>query len=191
MAEQNKNTKQNATPKTVRKRDKKWLIIIILIAVLIVGIVSTIIILNATKPKSTENSDSNTSSTPVASENTSSDVSAPVTTNEGDNKTPAQYEGENPNNYDILTGIITYTGITNDKLVISAALDQFVTGDCKFEIYNQDQLIFTGHNKIMAGPSSSFCNYSADIPAQGKYNLKVIPTSDNNKTGVITGEVEI
>ncbi len=195
MAVKNQKLKTNAMLTPVRKRSRKGVVVVILISVLVLGAAGTVLALNIANQKSSDQSASGQNQSPDQTDMTSgkstTTAEALGSNNEAENKTPAQYDGENPNNYDSLTGIITFSGVAENKFVISAAIDQYTTGSCKFEATGPNGVVISAENPIMAGPTSSFCSYSGDIPSvAGKYNIVITLTSDN-KTGTITGEVEI
>ena len=194
MATTSKKIKNNAKNTPVG-RHKKGRIIAILAIVLVVGIVGTVLVLNLVKLSNSSNQSADEQSNSVDQTDMTSgsaeNVNALGSTNEAGNKTPAQYEGENPNNYDNLTGIITFAGISEGQFVISVALDQYTTGNCKFEATSPSGSVISADVNIAVGPSSSFCSYSGPVPSEhGKYNITVTP-SNANKTGLITGEVEL
>jgi len=195
MAAQEQKLKNKAKTIPAKRRHKRRTIILVLIVVLALGITSTVVALNLINPKkaeqTTEQQAPASDHTDMTNGKSTDDAQALGSTNEAANKTPAQYEGENPNNYDSLTGIITFAGVSEGQFMISVSIDQFVTGNCSFEAIGPNGETIVADVKIMAGPSSSFCSYSGPIPeTHGKYSIKVTPTSEN-KTGAITGEVEL
>ena len=117
------------------------------------------------------------------------DSNSPTTTD----KTPIQYEGENPNNLGELTGIISYSDVINNSLAIRITIDQFLNdGICELTLNSGSQNIVKTSN-IVANPSSSSCE-GFDIPltelSSGHWNIKVT-FSSNNKTGEATGEIDL
>ena len=194
MATMSKKVKNNAKNTPVG-RHKKGRIIAILVIILVVGIAGTVLALNLIKPGNSSNQSTDEQTTSVDQTDmtggSADDVKALGSTNEAGNKTPAQYEGSNPNDLDNLTGIITFAGIAEGKFTISVAIDQFITGNCKIVANSPSGSAVDADVDIVAGPSSSFCSYSGPIPAEhGKYNITITLTGAN-KTGTITGEVEI
>ena len=122
-------------------------------------------------------------------EETVLDSNSPTTTD----KTPIQYEGENPNNLGELTGIISYSDVINNSLAIRITIDQFLNdGICELTLNSGSQNIVKTSN-IVANPSSSSCE-GFDIPltelSSGHWNIKVT-FSSNNKTGEATGEIDL
>ena len=191
MAIQNQKLK-NAKTIPVRRRTKKGVIVLVFAVLLALGIGGTVLALNLInsnsnnqteeKNNTAENKDTDNNST------TNSDV---LVSDQAEKKAPTKYEGSDPNSYNDLTGIITFGGVSENQFVISVAIDQFITGNCKFEATGPDGSVIAADVDIMAGPSSSFCSYSGPVPAvHGKYKIVVTPTS-KDKTGTITGEVEI
>ena len=191
MAIQNQKLK-NAKTIPVRRRTKKGAIILVFVGLLALGIGGTVLALNLINSNSNSQSEEKNHVTEnKETNNNATDNTNVVANDQAEKKAPAKYEGSDPNSYNDLTGIITFGGVSENQFVISVAIDQFITGSCKFEATAPDGSVITADVDIMAGPSSSFCSYSGPIPAvRGKYNVVVTPTS-KDKTGTITGEVEI
>ena len=114
MATTNQNLQKNAKITPV-KRHRKGRIVAILIIVLAVGIAGTVLALNLINANKSSNQAEEPQATSVDQTDMTSGKSSEATaalgsSNEASNKTPSQYEGDNPNNYSNLTGIITFTG---------------------------------------------------------------------------------
>lgn len=195
MATTNQNLQKNAKITPV-KRHRKGRIVAILIIILAVGIAGTVLALNLINANKSSNQAEEPQATSVDQTDMTSGKSSEATaalgsSNEASNKTPSQYEGDNPNNYSNLTGIVTFTGVSEGQFVVSVALDQFITGSCHFTIEGPAGSVINTDIDIFAGPSSSFCSYNGPVPADhGIYKITVTPTSAD-KTGTITGEVEL
>ena len=191
MAVKNQKLK-NAKTIPMRRRTKKGAIALIFVGILIIVVGGTVLALNLVNSnKKPDNQNNSSENTEVTNNNTITETTATNSSDTGDGKTPAKYAGEDPNTYNELTGTITFAGISENKFVVSAAIDQYITGNCRFEINGPDGSTISADIDIMAGPSSSFCSYSGPKPeAHGKYNINIVLTN-NNKTGTITGEVEI
>ena len=191
MAIQNQKLK-NAKTIPVRRRTRKGVIILVFVGLLALGIGGTVLALNLINSNSnSQPEEKNHTTENKEANNNATDNTNVVANDQAEKKAPAKYEGSDPNSYNDLTGIITFGGVSENQFVISVAIDQFITGSCKFEATAPDGSVITADVDIMAGPSSSFCSYSGPVPAvHGKYKIVVTPTS-KDKTGTITGEVEI
>lgn len=110
------------------------------------------------------------------------------------NAKPTQYEGDAPNSLGGLTGSIPHQYINNGRLIISAMIDQYLVNDgtCDLKIKN-DNYTYTATVAAVADVTTSVCEPFnidlADFPA-GVYQIE-IQISGDDKTGLITGEVEL
>lgn len=113
---------------------------------------------------------------------------------EPEGKRPAQYEGENPNNSETLTGAITYAGASpeNDKLTIRINIDQYLgSGSCKLVLTSEDGQIITEQADIIASASTSTCKgFDIAFPGSGTWQIS-IELNSGDKTGTIVGEVKL
>lgn len=101
-----------------------------------------------------------------------------------------QYSGEDPNNFDQLTGIINYAGVYEGQFLVRVSIDQSVSGTCDFTLTSPTNKTITGTSSTTAGPSSTFCSYSIDPSESGTWNI-VVKVKASDKTGTISGEGEI
>lgn len=105
------------------------------------------------------------------------------------NKTPVQFEGENPNTQDNLSGSITATFISGEKAIIRMNIDQFLsTGSCELVLTSGNQT-YSESARIIPEASTSTCE-GFDIPLEkisiGTWQI-LINLSSDSKTGQITG----
>ena len=105
-----------------------------------------------------------------------------------------QYDGEDPNDGDELSGVITYAGVTDEYLVVRVNIDQYLRGgECKLTVLSGDSVIHEEVVEIVGGPSSSSCN-GFDVPVgiigSGKFEIVVDLESDDKK-GAIREEVDV
>lgn len=102
-----------------------------------------------------------------------------------------QYDGDDPNGSDGLSGVITYAGVTDDYLTIRVNIDQYLTdGECKLSVLSGDSLIHEEVVEIVSGPSSSSCN-GFDVPVGiiggGRFEVVVDFESDERRGAVREG----
>ena len=190
-----------------RKRNKKWIWIsvgvLILIALVVTGVV---IAINNNGGKSDEgNNDGNNG--------TSADIGGQTSVNGTSNENNAgvneeekfaeeevakkkvvQYEGEDPNNSGVLTGTLTYSGVTNGMLVIRMSIDQYVgAGTCDLALMRSGETVYKSVANVRGDASTSTCE-GFDVPVSelGPGSLEVvINITADGKTGVIRGEADI
>ena len=105
-----------------------------------------------------------------------------------------QYEGEDPNKAEELTGVITYAGVNNGVLMIGMNIDQFLSeGNCALSLMRSGDVVYSANAKIIAEVSTSTCD-GFNIPVSDLGNGAteiVIKLSAGGKTGTIRGEVNI
>lgn len=111
-----------------------------------------------------------------------------------DQKVIVQYEGENPNELDHLTGLITYTEVKDGKLLAMVSIDQYLSeGICTANLKNDSGIAATAKQPVEADASTSHCGpiaVSLSGVSGGKYQLEVV-ISSGDRTGTLTSNVEI
>lgn len=106
-----------------------------------------------------------------------------------------QYDGDNPNTGDTLSGVVTYAGVNGDKLMIRVNINQYLSGgNCSLRLlYENDVNMHEEMVEIVDSASTSTCA-GFDVPAQklssGHYSI-IINVTSGDKTGTINGEVNI
>jgi hypothetical protein len=113
---------------------------------------------------------------------------------EGDEKKVKQYEGEDPNEKDTLTGVVTYAGVVEDELVIRINIDQYLyEGDCSLELSRSGIVVYNARAMITATATTATCE-GFNIPVNEIGNGEIMITikvDAGGKTGIISGGVEI
>lgn len=144
---------------------------------------------HVSNPNSDNSSDNRPSTTP-------DDTNTPTTPDEPENKAP-QYEGEDPNLLDELTGVINYIDIDPGTNVLHSVvtLNQYLpegSGQCVFNVMRGDAILRTASAITSNDPSNSVCGpFNISVEGlSGDYHIEVIVTSDD-KRGVITTETQI
>lgn len=106
-------------------------------------------------------------------------------------KTPEQYEGQDVNQLDKLTGTVTYSEKSGNKYRIRVNINQFLKlpGTCKITVYSSSNVVYSETVNVVPNPSSGSCE-GFDIPLaslpSGNLNFK-IDVNANQKTGLIEG----
>lgn len=105
-----------------------------------------------------------------------------------------QYEGENANNSETLTGVVTYAAVSGDKLIIRVSIDQYLSnGTCGLTLSRGGDTIYSSIANIIGSASTSTCE-GFDVPISGlgggatEINIKL---DSGERSGVIRGEVNI
>lgn len=110
---------------------------------------------------------------------------------------PAQFEGEDPNKIDTLTGQVAYRGIDSSRNVLSitASIDQYLSsgGNCHLSLYRANTEIYSADLSALPDITTSVCG-PFEVPlsrlSSGTYNIIIKVTADD-KSGTITSEVGI
>ena len=194
-----------AKQETRRQRKNKAPIFIIFFFIL--AIITTIIVLKIFKIIDQKGKpSSNSQATEIVHQKTdqpsTNNENQPIHTEDGTKedaeagrtpKTPEQYEGQDVNQLDKLTGTITYSEKSGDKYRIRVNINQFLKlpGTCKLTITSASTIVYTQTVSIISNPSSGSCE-GFDIPLSsipsGDLNVK-IEVNANQKTCLIEGRI--
>ncbi|MBR5621377.1 hypothetical protein IKW75_02770 [Candidatus Saccharibacteria bacterium] len=186
------------TLKTKKPKIIKTIFIVILVILLLVGagVASFFIAKTISEANNNQSSGQNSSNT-EPSQNGSSDDNPTTNSDNAENhaeettdQTPAQYDGEDPNKAESLSGLITYSGVSEGAFLVNVSIDQYVSGSCDIVLENATGQTNTYQATIVAGPTSGFCSYEGPVPAAGTWKITV-KINGNGKTGTVTGEVSI
>ncbi|MBR2753922.1 hypothetical protein IKD82_02060 [Candidatus Saccharibacteria bacterium] len=105
-----------------------------------------------------------------------------------------QYEGEDPNTQNDLSGVVTYAAVSNGILAIRANIDQYLEeGKCELILKRNDATIYSSIANIIDSASTATCE-GFDVPAEGLGGGKVdiiINLSAGERSGSIRGEVNL
>lgn len=110
-----------------------------------------------------------------------------------ENKEIPQYDGEDPNTSESLTGTVTTSRISGQNYIIRVNINQYLTsGSCRLEFTGND-VTHTDEVSIIPSATSSTCE-GFDIPMRaigsGTYIYNIYITS-GDKSGTISGEVTL
>lgn len=173
---------------------KRWWFVTLLVVILISAIIALLVLFcypDASRPSSSPD-------TPYQTTPSQSDTTSPNDQNvsEPANKV-SQYEAENPNQLQELTGLIAYKGVNGKILAISVVIDQFIQNEdslCILKLHSLDSDYgYTASSDIVPEMSTSICEpFEVDISAfpAGKYSIDIELVSSNKK-GNIHDEVEL
>ena len=178
-----------------RKRSKKWVSrLIILILLVVAGIIVYLVwdgYFNNEKEDTPTPSQVSTQATEEEQEVVVEDEEEPA---ESEEKKVKQYEGEDPNKSEELSGVVTYAGVVDGKIMIRANIDQYLEGGtCKLSLSKNGQVAYEETVSITDSASTSTCkgfDITATKLSSGDYNI-VIKIESNSKTGTIRGVVSV
>ncbi len=117
-----------------------------------------------------------------------------VVQEEDDEKKVVQYEGEDPNKAENLSGAVTYAGVNGDKLMIRVNIDQFLdSGECALSLIRNGSTIYSDTASVVGGAATATCE-GFDVPVGqiggGSVEIKIV-VSAGEKTGTISGGADI
>ncbi len=105
-----------------------------------------------------------------------------------------QYDGEDPNNSEEITGAITYTGVNGDYLTIRVNIDQYLSGgECTLRVQEYGSDIYSDSAGLINSASTMTCEgFDVPILAIGGGDFKlIIEIKADGKSGTIMGEASI
>lgn len=174
---------------------RPWIIIIFFLAMAAAVVLALLFIKphTDTVDPSTDPKESSSNATPITSPN-QTDAPTPESTAEPEKTT--QYEGEDPNTLERLTGSLTRKGVDGGILTIVAVVDQYLQspGYCTIMLKNASgQTVYTASRDAMPDVTASICD-AFEIPvsgfASGTYKIEITLSGDG-KQGIITDEVAL
>lgn len=180
-----------------RKRSKRWLYWLLVLILLIAAVVVCYLVWDAYFRDKSEEQDVPDNSKVEESDKKKEEDSK----NEGELKSGAvekkkveQYEGNDPNKAEELSGVITYAGVSGANLMIRVNIDQYLeNGKCSLTLNRAGATIYNSIASIIGGPSTSSCE-GFDVPVSGLGGGAVeiiIKLEAGSRTGTIRGEVNI
>ena len=105
-----------------------------------------------------------------------------------------QFDGENPNEKDEITGVVTYAGMNGDNLMIRVNIDQYLAdGNCVLKLLKNNETVYEEIVGVIDAVATATCkgfNVAKSDFMNGKISIKILVTS-GEKTGTIEGEVNL
>lgn len=185
-----------------RRKKSPVKVVIVLFVILGIIIAGVFAFLNKDKIISIfkgEKNDSSTSQTSSSSANSNDDKKSDDTTSDSQNNEPtreseksdiSQYDGEDPNKLDTITGIVNAGTDEAGALSVRVIIDQALSsGTCTITLAHSSGATNTVSAQVEPGPSSSFCVAKTGATS-GNWKITTTVSADN-KTGTITGEVNL
>ena len=106
-----------------------------------------------------------------------------------------QYDGEDPNSLEELSGVVTYAGLSGGNVMIRVNIDQYLEhGECELVLKQGGVDIYSDAAGIVNSAATATCE-GFDVPvndlgAEGSVEIEVKLNADG-KSGVIQGEVSL
>lgn len=111
-----------------------------------------------------------------------------------DGKEIVQYDGENPNKAESISGVVTYAGVSGERLMIRVNIDQFLDdGECILNLVRNGSTIYSDTARVVGNVATATCE-GFDVPVDGIGGGAtdiMITINSGEKTGAITGKVEL
>lgn len=178
-----------------RRKNRKWLIGGVILVLLVAAGVGAAVIWNNEHQEEQKNETEVIEKEEVVDvEEHDGETEEEYSERMAEQKRVKQYEGEDPNKAEELSGAVTYAGVNNNVLMIAMNIDQFLSeGSCALSLAQNGNVIYSADAKIVAEVSTSTCD-GFNIPLNGLGSGAteiIIKLSSGGKTGTIRGEVNI
>lgn len=175
---------------------KKWLFGILIVVILAVAGASSYYIMGAISNNKNDNVEINENQKEEERKEEVKQNNDQEGQSGGDEEKPkvVQYDGDNPNEAEVLTGAVTFAGVSNSTLMIRVNIDQYLeNGECKLTLMRGGDTIYNSIASIIGGASTATCE-GFDIPVEGLGGGRIeinINLSADGRSGMIRGEVSI
>lgn len=105
-----------------------------------------------------------------------------------------QYDGDNPNESEEITGVITFADVVDGVLMIRLNIDQYLAGgNCTLMLERSGNNIYSGTVEVDSSAATSTCkgfDVAVGNLGHGETNI-IIKVSSGGKSGIINGGVEL
>ncbi|MBR3236721.1 hypothetical protein IKF92_03535 [Candidatus Saccharibacteria bacterium] len=174
------------------KRKYLWFGLVLVVLLVTGGVVFAVTRDNGNKSETEEtaqsDNDSNNSTDGKKEENVD------LTSDSVEKKKVEQYDGDDPNTNNDLSGAVTYAAVSGDNLMIRVNIDQYLeSGKCELILKKNDATIHSSIANIIDNASTATCE-GFDVPVAklggGKIDI-IINLSAGERSGSIRGEVNI
>ena len=180
-----------------RKRSKKWIYWLVFLVLVAAAVTVCYFVWDGYFRKKDEDEsgvDNSSNSSVIVDEGGKGGIEKPVEENKLPEKEEVkQYEGEDPNKLDKLTGAVTYVDKVGDNLVIRVNIDQYLSGgSCEIVLKNGAD-VYNEVVNIIDSAATSTCE-GFNVPLAGLPSGKtqiIIYLSAEEKVGEIRGEIEL
>ncbi len=175
-----------------RKRNRKWISWLIIL-ILLIGAGTVCYLVWDSYFRKEDNTVQN-ESIKEEEKKESSEAEAELKSETPEKKKVEQYDGEDPNQANELTGVVTYAGVSGSNLIIRVNIDQYLeSGQCELTLKRGGANIYSSIASIIGNASTATCEgFDVPISKLGGGNIEInINLKANNKAGLIRGEANI
>ena len=181
-----------------RKRNKKWIYWIVMVGLFVAAVVVAYLVWdNYFNDKKGEKQDEQMVEQ-VDEKKTADKVDADEEKDAAEKaveqKRVEQYDGNNPNAAEGLSGVVTYAGVVDGKLMIRVNIDQYLDGgECRLTLVRGGASIYSGIAEIVGGASTASCaGFDVAVGELGGGAAEInINLNSSGRSGTIHGEVDI
>lgn len=180
-----------------RRRNFRWVWGLVFLLLIGGAIVMTVLTRNdifGEKPSEATSGQNVTNKTQQGENKKDEKKDAPEETEMPKKEEIPQYDGEDPNIAESLSGVISYTRVNNGNLMIRVNIDQYLAGgECALSLTRNGTTIYNAVVGIESSVATSTCS-GFNIPVaelgSGKLEIKIGLKADG-KSGTIEGEANI
>ncbi len=175
-----------------QKQKRKWIIRAVVVAIIVVAAVITFLIWNNSFRNKSDNRaglDSMQEEKKEEPNNKKDETDEPE-----DDKKVKQYEGEDPNKSESLTGAVTYAGVVEGNLIIRVNIDQYLyQGKCSLGLIRNGEKIYSVEANIATAATTATCEgFNIPVNELGSGEVEIVINLDSGgKVGIINGKVGI
>ena len=173
-----------------QKKNKKWNLWLILVILFVVAVVVVYFIWNSSF-KGEEDELEPSDNTWIENKN---DDGGDSESEIVEKPKVVQYDGDDPNTLDELSGVVTYAGVVEDKLMIRINIDQYLeVGECTLILTRNGENIYSSSTGIVSNVTIATCEgFDVPVAGLGQGNMEIeINITSNGKSGLIRSEVSI
>lgn len=179
-----------------RKRNKRWIFWIVMAILFVVAVVVCYFVWDTyfRDKKDEEKPVEEYSLVEEKKDNNDKNIEEEIIEKEKEKEQVVAYEGEDPNIREELTGVVTYTGVNSDTLMIRVNIDQYLAGgSCELSLMQNGVVVYSDTAGIITAATTATCEgFNVPVSGLGVGNYQIlIRLSSDGKTGTINGEVSI
>ena len=176
-----------------QKKNKKWISWVIILILFVAAAAVAYLVWDAYFRDKNDDQGETSGGQMEVVENKASETTAEVEDVVEKPKT-VQYDGEDPNELEELSGAVTHAGVAGDNLMIRVNIDQYLEeGSCELELARDGATIYNSMTGIVGNVATATCE-GFDVPVSevggGEFEI-IINLDAGGKVGVIRGEVSI
>ena len=174
------------------KKSKKWISWLVMLILFVAAAVVTYLVWDAYfRNKEDDRSEIDNEQTEIVDSQTAEEAEVEEVT---EKPKIVQYDGDDPNSAEELSGAVTYAGVVGDNLMVRVNIDQYLEeGTCELNLLRNGATIYNSAVGIVGNVATATCE-GFDVPVVevggGEVEI-VINLNSGDKNGVIYGETSV